>query len=299
MTRSDDSHADDSQGAGNPFDTGLPMLRTPARPHAHPQPKRRRTRRSEDWERWLDEPAPATELPPAPPRPDRMRDNDIQPGPPDDTGVLIPAIIDRSGTNPGTAVRRPRRQAEEPRGGKLLGAAIGVVIAIALVSAGLFVFGGPSERAAVATPTTGPLGAAERTSAPVQSDIATPGCEQRHTPDVVSGTDPGGTGDGPSAILAFERAYYVQRSGYAAREVVAANSTVPPAVQIQRGIDKVPAGTRYCVRITRTEGGDVAEAKWKVELTQQHPGAAPQTFIQLVTTRTAANRTLITAIATG
>jgi hypothetical protein len=126
--------------------------------------------------------------------------------------------------------------------------------------------------------------------------IASDGCEQRHDADVVSGTDPGGTGSAPDAILAFERAYYVQRSGYAARAVVAPDAKVPAADQIQRGINKTPVGTRYCVSITR---GSPDGTKWEVRLTEQQPTKDPKTYPQIITTQAVGDRTLIAAIADG
>jgi hypothetical protein len=113
---------------------------------------------------------------------------------------------------------------------------------------------------------------------------------------VESGTDPGGTGSGPDAIFAFERAYYVQRSGFAARAVVADDATVPPADQIQRGINEIPTGTRYCVQITRAGAPAGDQSDWEVRLTQQRPGEGPHAFTQIITTRTASARTLITKI---
>ncbi|WP_280388199.1 hypothetical protein [Nocardia wallacei] len=153
--------------------------------------------------------------------------------------------------------------------------------------------------AAAAKPTPVQAVPARTTAPPASSTqpatFAAEGCEQRRTADIVSGTDPGGTGNGPDAILAFERAYYVQRSGFAARAVVADTADVPAAEQIQRGINQVPVGTRYCVHITRA----ATEGQWEVRLTQQLPDEPPKSFTQIVTTRTIANRTLITAIHGG
>lgn len=299
------------QEQGNPFDTGLPMVRMPAKPQSK---RRRNARRSgrprptpnfvvgeEEWQRWLD-PAPASAQPP-PVSPDRgrlrARDQAAEPDRPE-TSRLIPAIIDRTGGNPGIGVRRPTRRPDEPRGNRTLAVLIVIALVIAVVSVVSFVLNGSGERAR--QPTTAPSTADTRppaTTAPAVQEIATPGCIQQNTPDVVSGTEPGGTTDGPSAILAFERAYYVQRSGFAARAVVAPDATVPPADQIQRGINQVPLGTRYCVSITHADTTPDGQARWKVELTQQPPGTLPHTFTQLITTRTAANRTLITSIASA
>jgi hypothetical protein len=255
--------------------------------------------RSGDWEQWLDplpsdpeladpefaaEPAPRTRLP----------HDDFEQADGDESG-LVPAVVDRSGVSPGPRLRHPRPRREYRRGGeKPLAVLIMLGIAIVVVSVVLTVIhtgrqrhpGVAASTASVRVPTAA---VPAPTSQPAA--ISAQGCEQRRTSDVVSGTDPGGTGSGPDAILAFERAYYVQRSGFAARAVVADDATVPPAEQIQRGIDRMPAGTRYCVQITRAGDG-----QWEVRLTQQRPGEDPRTFTQIVTTRTDASRTLITAI---
>ncbi|WP_330256771.1 hypothetical protein OG874_20755 [Nocardia sp. NBC_00565] len=324
MTSSDSGSP--SRNQGNPFDTGLPMVRpeaaTPKR-RRRVNPRRgsgqrrtptvdvpdqpappRRAAPSGDWQEWL-EPRRPVEPPPEAQARTPTRAAETESGPLDETSSVVPTIIDRSGGNPGPALRHParRRESQQSNGGNRVVAVLIVLgVVLAVVSVVMFVFGGSGEQkrpAAATTPaaTPGTAGRTPGTTAPGDqpSAVATPGCEQRRTGDVISGTDPGGTSDGPSAILAFERAYYVQRSGFAARGVVANDANVPAADQIQRGINQVPVGTLYCVQITRA-GSDVGEAHWEVRLTQQRPGEQPQTFTQIVTTRTAGNRTLITAI---
>ncbi|WP_433760532.1 hypothetical protein [Nocardia sp. CA-135398] len=329
MTSSDSGSS--SQNQGNPFDTGLPMVR----PAAAPQKRRRRPnarrgsgqhrtpladaldpperphrpRPAGDWQEWLEPRRPADPPPEADRSRPRTRAVEAEAELPVETSSVVPTIIDRSGGNPGPALRHPpRRRDSQPTGGgnRVVAVLIVLGVVLAVVSVLMFVFGGSGEHkrsAAATTPAAaqgGTAGRAPATTVPSDepSAIATPGCEQRRTGDVISGTDPGGTSDGPSAILAFERAYYVQRSGFAARGVVANDANVPAADQIQRGINQVPIGTLYCVQITRA-GSDAGEAHWEVRLTQQRPGEEPQTFTQIITTRTAGNRTLITAINAG
>ncbi|WP_280277864.1 hypothetical protein [Nocardia wallacei] len=325
MTRSDPGapHPDD----GNPFELGLPMVRMPARRPKRRRPGRRGARRrrppppdvpealpmtggpsyqSGEWEQWLDSAPPQREssvvVTPSQPS-ESWGDEPVE----EDRPALIPALIDRSGGNPGPRLRHPRRrQADNRRRDKVVAALIMLGLGIVVVSIVLTVIHTARDR----TPTTAarttaaaqavPTRPAAAPAAPVPSTgqpatFAADGCEQRRTADVVSGTDPGGTGNGPDAILAFERAYYVQRSGFAARAVVADDATVPAAEQIQRGINQVPVGTRYCVQITRA--GE--EGQWEVRLTQQTPDDPPQSFTQTVITKTVANRTLISAIHAG
>ncbi|WP_051182258.1 hypothetical protein [Nocardia vinacea] len=328
MTSSDSGSS--SQNQGNPFDTGLPMVRpaastpkrrrrpnvrrgsgqhrTPLADALDPPERPRRPRPAGDWQEWLEPQRPAA----APPEANRSRPPtravEAESELPAETSSVVPTIIDRSGGNPGPALRHPpRRRDPQPTGGgnRVVAVLIVLGVVLAVVSVVMFVFGGSGNHKRPAAATTravaqGTAGRPPVTTAPGDqpSVVATPGCEQRRTGDVISGTDPGGTSDGPSAILAFERAYYVQRSGFAARGVVANDANVPAADQIQRGINQVPIGTLYCVQITRA-GSDAGEAHWEVRLTQQRPGEQPQTFTQIITTRTAGNRTLITGINAG
>ncbi|WP_141717325.1 hypothetical protein [Nocardia altamirensis] len=335
MTPSDPNNPGRQEGQGNPFDTGLPMLRVPTgkarkrrRSATRRNPMRRRDpevyvpephipehppnrlRRTGDWEEWLDPPV-AGEPPEPLDEPDRhaTRAAELPPESYDDNAAPPPAIINRSGIHPGVPLRHPtRRRDQQPRGNKVLAILIvlGVGIAVAsILATAINGFGSstPSTAATSSAPAVpGPTGASTATSAPPPaqaSALATQGCEQKRTADVVSGTDPGGTANGPDAILAFEYAYYVERSGYRARAVVADNAIVSPADQIQRGINLIPVGTRYCVQISRSRDGDDGLAHWEVQLTQQYPGEQPRTFTQLITTRTLASRTLITAIASA
>ncbi|MEU0870529.1 hypothetical protein [Nocardia brasiliensis] len=336
MTPSDPNSPGRQEGQGNPFDTGLPMVRTPvgkarkrrrpsgrrssARrrdpevyvPEPNPDAPAARPRRTGDWEQWLDPPPRTAEQVPEPSvAPDRRRvpvaDEDDRAAGYDDNVAPPPAIINRSGIHPGVPLRHPTRQrSRQSNGNRILAVLIVLGVGIAVVSilyTAINGLGGDDKPAAASSTVRAPgavTTAATSTAPPAQaSAIATQGCEQRRTPDIVSGTDPGGTANGPDAILAFEYAYYVERSGYRARAVVADNAIVSPADQIQRGINQTPVGTRYCVLVTRAKDGDDGLAHWEVKLTEQYPGEQPRTFTQLITTRTLASRTLITAIASG
>ncbi|WP_067802955.1 hypothetical protein [Nocardia beijingensis] len=331
MTPPDREHPGQDAGQANPFDTGLPMLRIPAgKPSkrrrspgrrkqirrrepqqfeaAEPprQPQRQETRpRFGEWEQWL-EPAPATVRAPQPVAP-QQRSAPAEPVRPkaEDAHVPAPAIVNRSGIHPGTPVRHPRR-ADQQRGNRSLTVLIVLGIAIATVSIGMAMIYGSESNSRTAAATSPPRAAAPAPASSTSTSrvrppwaIATPGCEQKRTGDVISGTDPGGTGNGPDAIFAFEYAYYAERSGYRARAVVAPDAAVSPADQIQRGINQVPAGTRYCVQISRAGDGPDGQARWEVRLTQQFPGEDANTFTQFITTRTGTDQTLITSITAG
>ncbi|MFD3593643.1 hypothetical protein ACFWU5_13010 [Nocardia sp. NPDC058640] len=120
-------------------------------------------------------------------------------------------------------------------------------------------------------------------------------CPTERTDTVVRSAEAGGTDSGPDAVLAFQHAYYVTRSGAQARAVVTPDAEVSPAAVIQRGIDTIPVGTTHCVRITT-----VATDRFTVEVTEFRPAGAPATYTkQSVRTAQVGDRTLITGIAAG
>ncbi|MFD6393447.1 hypothetical protein [Nocardia sp. NPDC060259] len=120
-------------------------------------------------------------------------------------------------------------------------------------------------------------------------------CPTERTETVVRSAEAGGTGSGPDAVLAFQYAYYVNRSGEQARALAAPGAAVSPAAVIQRGIDSIPVGTTHCVRITT-----VAADRYTVEVTEFRPAGAPATYTkQSVRTALIGDRTLITGIAAG
>lgn len=149
--------------------------------------------------------------------------------------------------------------------------------------------------AAAATAVVG-VGMAGLAAAEGANELATADCVTQWTDEVISGAEPGGTGSGPEAIFAFQYAYYVQRSGAAARDVVASNATnIGSAEMIQHGIDEQPIGSRYCVRIVPA-GSSGGSEKWDVQVTQQYPDGQRIVYKQHITTRHTATGTLLTAI---
>ncbi|MFF0453701.1 serine/threonine-protein kinase [Nocardia africana] len=95
-----------------------------------------------------------------------------------------------------------------------------------------------------------------------------PWCDATRTATDVNDDAPGGTASGPDAVLGYEYARYDGRSGSAAREYVAPESTaVPSAETLQRQIDQVPVGTQHCVHVT---GGEVAD-RYRVQVYERRP----------------------------
>ncbi|OLT34584.1 hypothetical protein BJF84_17430 [Rhodococcus sp. CUA-806] len=121
---------------------------------------------------------------------------------------------------------------------------------------------------------------------------APPPCVESRTSSEVTGAGPGGFGSGPDAILGFDYAYYVKRSGVAARAFTTPDAAVgSPELLQSAGIDTFPSETTHCLRIT-PRGPD----EYTVYLTHVVPGAEPVTWTQIVRTRTDGDRTLITSI---
>ncbi|OZD03359.1 hypothetical protein CH275_16390 [Rhodococcus sp. 06-235-1A] len=143
---------------------------------------------------------------------------------------------------------------------------------------------------------TTPAAPATTTAAPSPTTTpalaSPPPCVESRTGGVVTGAGPGGFGSGPDAILGFDYAYYVTRSGAAARAFTTPDAAVgSPELLQSAGIDTFPSETTHCLRIT-PRGPD----EYTVYLTHAVPGAEPVTWTQIVRTRTDGDRTLITSI---
>ncbi|MFF0490249.1 hypothetical protein ACWDSJ_37405 [Nocardia sp. NPDC003482] len=118
-----------------------------------------------------------------------------------------------------------------------------------------------------------------------------PGCDPTRTPDLVRGNGVGSTASGPDAILAFQHAYYVARSGALARTVTTPDAWVSPPQVIDLGIATIPAGTHHCVEIT-----PVPDGRFDVRVTESRPDQTSRVYRQIVTTTTQSDVTLITRI---
>nr|WP_290048545.1 hypothetical protein [Nocardia nova] len=111
-----------------------------------------------------------------------------------------------------------------------------------------------------------------------------PWCYATRTATDVNDDAPGGTVSGPDAVLGYEYARYDTRSGSAAREYVAPESTaVPSAENLQRQIDQAPVGTQHCVHVT---GGDVPD-RYRVQVFERRPdrGFLYRAYTAITTTR--------------
>ncbi|WP_234390970.1 hypothetical protein [Nocardia suismassiliense] len=105
-----------------------------------------------------------------------------------------------------------------------------------------------------------------------------PSCQPTRNDQLVRGNGTGSTASGPDVILAFQYAYYVSRSGAAARAVTTPDAAVPSVDVISAGINSVPAGTQHCVLVT-----PMADGRFDVVITEIRPASAIRTYRQFVT----------------
>ncbi|WP_330232837.1 hypothetical protein OHA40_10375 [Nocardia sp. NBC_00508] len=118
-------------------------------------------------------------------------------------------------------------------------------------------------------------------------------CPSNKDGKVTVGNGSGDAGSGPGAILGFQYAFYVERSGERARRFVAADAeNVSTAEVIQQGIDEqVPVGTTHCLRIT-----ELATDTFDVDLTEHRPDGTTTVYKQTITTASRDGKTLVYAI---
>ena len=193
---------------------------------------------------------------------------------------------------------QPRRTSTPDRSGQRrirTTTAIGAVVAVAAVAGAVSWAALAADEAETSTP-----GAPSTTQ---KSEVVTP------TPVVNSDpaeslsaaprskanqchSDRGDQKTAAGVIAAFEHAYYVLRSGEAARALTTPGSPLPTADKIQAGIDTVPLGTSYCLRAIETTNDH-----YTVVLTETRPGEPATQFTQTITTTHIDGRWLIDLIA--
>lgn len=197
--------------------------------------------------------------------------------------------VEAPATEPFGAV--PLKQDEPPRKGGGVDrrwVAVGVGAAAVVAVAGVFgaivmqFTGGDDGEAGAEEPL--PAAASEQLSSPADEQAIAPAsfsCEESREGKTVTGNGAGDTDSVAGSVLAFEDAYYNQRSAKAAVELTGKDSPFrsDAAVKtLQEGIDSVPKTTEYCVEVT-TDGDKAA-----VELIEARPGASEETFVQKFTT---------------
>lgn len=250
-------------GMGDGYRDRLPNAPEPESDDLWDDPK-------EDLPQWLSFDDEDSEPAPQPPMPEPVAPSSVEPT-----------------ADPVTGLQRTR-----PRGPRLAIAGIAaaaVVVAVAITLA--IVLGhNKTTRSAAPQPRQTPTVATTTTIGPTTASQV--GCQATTTGPVTIGNDPGGTSGGDQVIKAFDYAYYVTRSGDAARAVVAPDAKVGTAQEIQGGIDKLDPRTRHCLKITERSAG-----LYGVELTEIPPdGQSPVVIYQQIQTKDANGRTWIESI---
>ncbi len=301
---SDSDAPEPQQSSGGPkkrppwhplYDPAVDGPNAPARP-AEPEPEPEPQPERPAYTDWLDAPQRSAD-PEFSWAPDSDNDATVPPPPPPPRQAPPP----RPEPQPQPQYASAPTRAPRKNGLILTVLAVVVVVgALAAIGAVVLLSGGSSDQAG-APPSSSPparttsVAPSPSAAAPPPATTPAPGsCESIREPNRVQGNGPGGTSSGPEAILAFEHAYYVTRSGVKAREVVAPNSTVNSAEYIQAGIDTTPPGTLHCVSIT-----PAGDNRWSIDLTEWRPGQPKSVWKQTISTVTTDGRTLITAIAAG
>ncbi|WP_067470465.1 hypothetical protein [Nocardia amamiensis] len=202
--------------------------------------------------------------------------------------------VDRPRPRVSRALRQAARDHPAMRRARILIIVIAAVLVLAVAAVCvLVVVRAAADRAAASRDSRGPA-SVQLTVGSAQAAGAG-ACPTERSEAIVRSAEAGGTTSGPDAVLLFQYAYYVERSGERARTAVAPDAGVQPAWVIQRGIDTVPAGTTHCVRIVT-----IGDNRYSVEITEYRPGGVPATYNrQMVTTAVIGGRTLITGIAAG
>ncbi|WP_245668879.1 hypothetical protein [Nocardia xishanensis] len=119
-----------------------------------------------------------------------------------------------------------------------------------------------------------------------------PGCEPTRSGQLVRGNGTGSLASGPDAILAFQHAYYVTKSGAEARAVTTPDAAVSRVDVIDAGIASVPPGSRHCVLVLPLPDG-----RFDVVITETRPDAVVRTYRQFVTVTQRGDDVLISKIA--
>ncbi len=153
---------------------------------------------------------------------------------------------------------------------------IGLVVVIVAVSRG---GGGEDEQTAAVPPPP-------RTTAALS-------CPASRDGKVTVGNGPGDTTRGAEAILGFQYAFYVERSGEKVRRFAAPDAeNISSADVIQKAItEQIPPGTTHCLRIT-----ELATDTYDVDLTEHRTDGTTTVYRQTVITAERDGKTLVFAI---
>lgn len=136
------------------------------------------------------------------------------------------------------------------------------------------------------TPITALVSAAPTTSVQAAPVVEGPWCEGRTDgyPITAESAD-----RGEASIARFQNAYYIDRDGARAREVVAPDARVASVEGLNAGISQIPVGTEHCVLAKK-----IADGVYAVDVFERRPDTTGAYYDQAVTTTP--DGALITAI---
>lgn len=109
------------------------------------------------------------------------------------------------------------------------------------------------------------------------------GCAAVQEPDRVVGSGPGSLETPVGAVLAFDHAYYVERSAAKAFDAVSPSSRMSQERLRAAGVEQIAEGTTHCVEATQ-----LSPTLLDVTVTEQPPDAEPVHIRQRI--RVAENR---------
>ncbi|MGO4614442.1 hypothetical protein AB4305_09635 [Nocardia sp. 2YAB30] len=171
----------------------------------------------------------------------------------------------------------PARRSGSSSRGRVLGALAAVVVLIALTVTIIVVSRNNGDTSAAPD---------------VGSTTAALSCPSSKDGKVTVGNGPGDTASGAGAILGFQNAFYVARSGERARSFVAPDADFSTAAVLQQAIDEqIPVGTTHCVRIT-----ELGPGTFNVDLTEHRPDGTTIVYQQSVTTVDRDGKKLVSVI---
>ncbi|KAA0918124.1 hypothetical protein [Dietzia sp. ANT_WB102] len=209
---------------------------------------------------------PPAEYPVGPPGSDRLPSGDSDRTNPYDSGRTAPSDADGLSTlSLGAPVAVSNRPDDPEPASRAVVDRRPARIAL-LVAAGVAVLGGSAVLGYVI---------ARGAVSPVAEQDS--GCVEVSEPGRVVGSGPGSLETPAGAVLAFDHAYYVERSVGKAFEAVAPSSRMTEEQLRVEGVEQVPEGTTHCVELR-----ELSPTLLEVDLTEYPPEAAPVLIRQRV-----------------
>lgn len=206
----------------------------------------------------------------------------------------------------------PEPRSDRNGRGCILAAVLGLVVSVAAVGMILLAVGGsfglPFGGSDEAPEPQSPINAGNSSVVPTSEDDAQASaqsvsemvdreCRPSGDSKVTVGNGRGDQSSGEGAILAFDYAYYVDRSGAKARDLMADSIRETTAETLQGAIDELPEGAEHCLTITPDKPNT-----YKVELAEYVPdgdGVVKSVYDQEITVEEIDNKYVIVGVVNG